>query len=242
MHRYQLLNTEKYLHYGKHLAAPRKLENFSGKHIIIRRIPNKGKYILISTIVDGNSIHLHEQSIWDAHSKNEKYPLEFMLGILNSSITSYWLIMKLGVLSRSTFPQLRSSAIKGIPVIKVSKKRQNIIVKKVSQIIKLENRKSEIIYSYQKSLNIINSTKAPAFDSLIQDTSRIDAWLKKNVPVRRLVETFNYVNDLIQEFKVHSDKTSQLSKDIDMQLYSTLSLTNREIQEMDDVFKQISKK
>lgn len=242
LHRYQLLNTEKYLHYGKHLAAPRKLENFSGKHIIIRRIPNKGKYILISTIVDGNSIHLHEQSIWDAHSKNEKYPLEFMLGILNSSITSYWLIMKLGVLSRSTFPQLRSSAIKGIPVIKVSKKRQNIIVKKVSQIIKLENRKSEIIYSYQKSLNIINSTKAPAFDSLIQDTSRINAWLKKNVPVRRLVETFNYVNDLIQEFKVHSDKTSQLSKDIDMQLYSTLSLTNREIQEMDDVFKQISKK
>lgn len=242
LHRYQLLNTNKYLHYGKHLAAPRKLTNFSGKHIIIRRIPNKGKYILMSTIVGKEYVHLHEQSIWDAQPKNENYSLEFMLGFLNSSIASYWLIMKLGVLSRSTFPQLRSSAIKSIPIITVSNKRQDIIANKVSQIIELENRQLNITNNYQNSLRVISPKKFPLFDSLLKNTNLINTWLNKNVPVKKIAEISNYIDDLVQEFKINLSKITQLSKEIDTQFYTTLNLTNREIQEMTDVFNQISKK
>ncbi|WP_405076103.1 Eco57I restriction-modification methylase domain-containing protein [Ligilactobacillus acidipiscis] len=242
LHRYHLANNNKYLNYGRHLAAPRKLSIFSGKHIIIRRIPNKGKYVLMSTLTRENTVTLHEQAIWTAQPRKKDYSVEFLLGVLNSSITSFWLIMKLGVLSRDTFPQLRSSALKGIPLINVSSKRKNIIIDKVSQIIELENNQSNIINSYQSSLVVISPKKHPTFESLLKSTKSINIWLNKNVPVKKIAEASNYIGDLVKKFKVNSAKIIQLSEEIDVQLYTTLGLTNREIQEMTGVFNQISKK
>ena len=240
LQRYRLIKNETYLKYGKQLAAPRKLSNFKGEHIIIRRVPGKGNTIMQATLVD-NGIYLHEQAIWDAQLINEGN-LKFLLGLINSSITSYWLIMKLGVLSRSTYPQLRKSAIESIPVPKISKQRQNIIINEVSTILEVETKITKLIDKFKTTLNLYSKSKLPTFNSFVNNKDTIRKWVIKNVSPQKAAEVLEYVESLIKNYHVLALKVDSSSKNIDKQLYAAFKITDNEIKELNTIFAKVKEK
>lgn len=238
LHRYHLDKSNRYLRYGKHLAARRKFSNFEGEHILIRRIPIKGKYVATATLV-GTGVHLHEQAIWDCQPKKDGQNLKFLLGVINSSLTSYWLIMKLGVLSRDTFPQLRSTAIKSIPIPKVSERNQQLIANKVNQLIEVENRRAEIINQYDKTLLLYSSKNIPSFSSILESNKSLIEWIKKNVPTRKVVAIVDLIDELKTDYNITNGQISNVSREIDNQLYSAFKLTDREKTRLEQVLDSI---
>lgn len=235
LHRYRLEKNDKYLNYGRHLAAPRKINNFKGKHIIIRRIPGRGKAIVIATLV-GEGIHLHEQSIWDAQLKNDDRDIYFLLGLLNSSIASYWLIMDLGILSRKTFPQLRSQNIKSIPVPSISKRRENLIANTVKTILYIEHNISKIQENILGTLSLYSDSQQLKFENIIKNKARLKDWLIKNTPVNKSAEIFEYIDGLIKQYLLLKTKVDNLSEQIDKELYIAFHLTDNEVKELNKVF------
>lgn len=234
LQRYNLDKNKRYLRYGNHLAAPRKFYNFKGEHIIIRRIPGRKNTIMQSTLVD-DGVHLHEQSIWDAHLIR-KENLKFLLGLINSSIVSYWLIMKLGVLSRDTFPQLRKTAIESIPVPKISKQRKNTIINEVSIILDAEKRISSLKDKYKSTLGLYSKIKPPRFEILVNNKEKIQNWIVKNILPKKAAEILEYIDTLVKEYHVLSFNVNSSSKKIDEQLYAAFKITDNEIKELNIVF------
>ena len=240
LHRYYLEDNDKYLNYGPQLAAPRKLRNFSGKHIFIRRIPNHGKYVVTASLVD-KGIHLHEQAIWDGQPNDPSINLETLLGIINSSTISFWLIMKMGILSRQTFPQLRKTFIETLPVPNLSTQRNNIISGYVNNVLKLEREKWEIVQNYYTTIQIFDS-KPLSFSQVIGNSSTLKKHLQKKVAINKVAKIINYIEDSTQAYIEKCHAIAQYNKKIDDQVYKAFDFTGKDILSIEDVLNHITDK
>lgn len=234
--RYFISHSTKFLHYSTQLAAKRNIDNFKGEHILIRRIPNRGKYVIIASIIS-SGINLHEQAIWDAQPINKKVNLKVMLGVLNSTITSFHLIMNLGILSRKTFPQLRSNAIKKIPIPKLSSYRKNIIIQNVDKLLQYEKEKAKIEDEYQTTFKIYVN-KPISFKKVLEDVSNINECVKK-VPIKVQASFIKFTEELVIKYKNVDEKSNECNKKIDQQLYSAFKLTPNEIEFLENELNEI---
>ena len=147
--------------------------------------------------------------------------------------------MKLGVLSRDTFPQLRSTAIKSIPIPKVSERNQQLIANKVNQLIEVENRRAEIINQYDKTLLLYSSKNIPSFSSILESNKSLIEWIKKNVPTRKVVAIVDLIDELKTDYNITNEQISNVSREIDNQLYSAFKLTDREKTRLEQVLDSI---
>ncbi|WP_445623480.1 Eco57I restriction-modification methylase domain-containing protein [Lacticaseibacillus paracasei] len=130
---YATKSSSKFLRYGSHLAAKRKLEDFSGEHLVCRRIPETGYHMLVVAKQDG--VTLHEQAVWNINRlENTAVSLDYLNAIISSKVISYWIIYTLGLLTRSTFPQLRSYHILELPIPKASSVTTNSIIQEMNKI------------------------------------------------------------------------------------------------------------
>lgn len=113
--RYALAWSGEYLHYGDHLAAPRKdFRLFSTKRILVRQIPNKPPYCI-------HACYAEETLLNDLNSLNiigiRANPLA-ILAILNSRLISFWFALKFGKLQRGLFPQFKANELADFPIPK----------------------------------------------------------------------------------------------------------------------------
>ena len=126
-----------FLRYGSNLAAPRKIELFNSRRILVRQIPSKPPYCIHACLEvdyilnDRNSMNIVEISC-------DPY---FLLGVLNSKATSYWFIHKFGKLQRGIFPQFKINELKIFPVPEVDadlEDRIALISKKIIGLLNIE--------------------------------------------------------------------------------------------------------
>ncbi len=113
--RYSLAWSGEYLHYGQHLAAPRKdFRLFSTKRILVRQIPNKPPYCIHGCYTEGTVLN-------DLNSLNviniKADPLA-ILAVLNSRLISFWFALKFGKLQRGLFPQFKANELADFPIPK----------------------------------------------------------------------------------------------------------------------------
>lgn len=113
--RYSLAWSGEYLHYGEHLAAPRKdFRLFSTKRILVRQIPNKPPYCIHSCYAENTLLN-------DLNSLNviniQADPLA-ILAVLNSRLISFWFVLKFGKLQRGLFPQFKANELADFPIPK----------------------------------------------------------------------------------------------------------------------------
>jgi hypothetical protein len=113
--RYALAWSGEYLHYGDHLAAPRKdFRLFSSKRILVRQIPNKPPYCIHACYVEDTLLNdLNSLNVINIRAN----PLA-VLAILNSRTISFWFALKFGKLQRGLFPQFKANELADFPIPK----------------------------------------------------------------------------------------------------------------------------
>lgn len=132
LQRYKLCWSGKYLSYGDWLAAPREKIYFEGKRILFREIPGKGKRIQATLVED---VYYYGHSI-SPFKPFESYLdiLEYLLGIVNSNLISWFGSYMLPNFGKDVFPKLNPNDIKNLP-IPLNQKKCGEIKGLVNQII-----------------------------------------------------------------------------------------------------------
>lgn len=130
--RYCLSWSGEYLKYGNNLAAPRKYELFSTPRILVRQIPSKPPYSINACYSDDLILNdLNSMNI--VNIKDEPF---YILGVLNSKVTTFWFIHKFGKLQRGIFPQFKINELESFPIPKATDKQKNEISKLVEKVLK----------------------------------------------------------------------------------------------------------
>lgn len=130
--RYSIQWSGEFLVYGENLAAPRKdFGLFSTPRILVRQIPSKPPYCI-------NACFITEVALNDLNSinvTNIRLPPEFVLGVLNSKLISYWFVHKFGKMQRGIFPQFKVNELAQFPIAGATKQQREEIAKLVDRIL-----------------------------------------------------------------------------------------------------------
>ena len=121
-----------YLKYGNNLAAPRKdFSLYSTNRILVRQIPSKPPYCIQACLIEETILNdLNSMNIINIREKSE-----YVLGVLNSRLVSWWFVHKFGKMQRQIFPQFKVNELADFPLPKNSDKHHDRITKLVSEIL-----------------------------------------------------------------------------------------------------------
>jgi type I restriction-modification system DNA methylase subunit len=149
--RYRLEWSGEYLSYGDWLAEPRKSVPFNKDRILIRQIPSPLPYCI-------NAVFVNEQYLNDINSMVVFNPsggldLKYILGILNSHLTSYWFANTFDKFQRKIFPQFKVNELARFPIFPADKKQQKEIIDLVNKMLFL-NKQLQSIKDEEKSEKI----------------------------------------------------------------------------------------
>jgi len=129
--RYYVGWSGEYLKYGDHLREPRRdWRLFSTNRILVRQIPSKPPYCICASLTD--EIFLNDRNSMNVINLREKP--EYVLGMLNSRLVSWWFVHKFGKMQRETFPQFKANELADFPLPKNGEKHRDEIAKLATKI------------------------------------------------------------------------------------------------------------
>lgn len=121
-----------YLKWGKNLREPRNdWRLFSTLRILVRQIPSKPPYCIEASLTE--ETFLNDRNSMNIINIREKP--EYVLGILNSRLVSWWFIHKFGKMQRGTFPQFKVNELAVFPLPKDPKGQREEIARAVVKIM-----------------------------------------------------------------------------------------------------------
>jgi len=141
LNRYIINWDNKWLSYGNWLAAPREKKYFEGRRILFREIPGKGKRIQANIAIE-EFYYGHSISPFKPFDEFEN-DLEFILGVVNSKVISWYGNLVLPNFGKDVFPKLNPNDIKELPIPNVNIEVKAEISNLVNQIFTLKNKDSE---------------------------------------------------------------------------------------------------
>ncbi|ALX47135.1 Eco57I restriction-modification methylase domain-containing protein [Lentibacillus amyloliquefaciens] len=228
-----------WLKYGSNLAAKRNEKIFSVPRILVRQIPSKSKYAI-------HAVYTEKAILNDRNSNNiidfKKDPL-FLLGVINSKITTYWFIHKFDKFQRKTFPQFKVKDLKMFPVPDVSEAQMKRISNTVEQMLQVQQDKSKILQKMEETiLNERGIVKMPASFKTFYEW-RVDEWLKWISNLKPLSPTeksnwlayFESKKDTMHELV---KKERQLNAQIDQLTAAVFNLTEEDQKLIDTNLKE----
>ncbi len=111
--RYRLGWNGEFLHYGPHLAEPRKdFRLFSTPRILVRQIPSPPPYCINACYTDETVLNdLNSMNVINLTIKHQ-----LLLAVLNSRLMTYWFIHKFGKMQRGIFPQFKVNELAIFPI------------------------------------------------------------------------------------------------------------------------------
>ncbi len=112
--RYHLGWSGEWLAYGDWIAEPRHSVPFTGPRILVRQIPAAAPYH-ISAVLTKESFYNDINSMVVFSSKT--LTPEFLLGVLNSRLISYWFQKKFDKFQRKIFPQFKVNELAAFPIV-----------------------------------------------------------------------------------------------------------------------------
>jgi len=112
--RYFLGWSKQFVKYGKNLSRPRKPYLFTGERLLVRQIPGKLPYCILTSYVKETLVNDNNSMI--IRKKGNEYNVKYIMGILNSRLISFWFVYSLGKLQRKVFPQFKVKELRFFPV------------------------------------------------------------------------------------------------------------------------------
>jgi hypothetical protein len=214
-----------FLQFGENLAAPRELRIFSSPVIILREITGKHPKCLNCAYSDGTETLLFNMSNIAILSKNSSYELKFLLGILNSSLMSYYFMRMTPKSVRELFPKIILTDLRKFPIKMSPIKAQRPIIKAVDNILNLFH-----------SFNSISD----AFLNLIKCELKIDK-IGRNLQTWHSLDENSFISALENDIRPHHlslPKKNEWLQYFQTEKYRTLAL-KLEIDEQDSKIDQL---
>jgi adenine-specific DNA-methyltransferase len=112
--RYYLGWSGQYVKYGVNLARQRKMEYFVNDRLLVRQIPAKPPYSILSCFV--SEVLVNDNNSMIVVNPVNSYSLKYILAILNSRLLSFWFIHTYGKLQRKVFPQFKVKELRDFPI------------------------------------------------------------------------------------------------------------------------------
>lgn len=131
---------EKWIKYGDNLAAKRDPQFFKQPRLLVRQIVGKEKHSLFADYINENNV-INDRNSMIVMSKQVN--LLYLLGIINSSIETFWFAMKYDKFQRKTFPQFKVDELQQFPIPQASHKQVNNLVELVKKIMKATSKKDK---------------------------------------------------------------------------------------------------
>ncbi|MBN2085822.1 MAG: N-6 DNA methylase [Anaerolineales bacterium] len=145
--RYQIGWSKQFVKYGRNLSRPRKNEFFKGERLLIRQIPAKPPYSILTSYVNEDLVNDNNSMI--VTQPKAGYNLKYLMGILNSRLITFWFIQAFGKLQRKVFPQFKIKELRIFPIRPIDFTNQvdnsfhDLMVKLVDKNLDAHKRKTE---------------------------------------------------------------------------------------------------
>jgi len=138
--RYLINWSKEWLKYGENLAAPRNKTLFTSPRILVRQIPSEPPYSINSVYTDKYLLNDINSMVIYNFKKINPY---FILGILNSKLTTFWFINTFDKLQRGLFPQFKVNELERFPLPMANRKQQTEVAEKAKKLIELYKKLEE---------------------------------------------------------------------------------------------------
>lgn len=109
--KYSYHSTGEYVKYGKHLACYVDLKFFNSSRLLVREITNPQ---IIACLLD--EVFVNDPQLISVIVRDERYSLEFLWGILNSKLATYYHFPHSPKATKGAFPKILVQDIKGFPL------------------------------------------------------------------------------------------------------------------------------
>jgi len=233
--RYSINWSGQYLKYGENLAAPRSVELFNGKKIIIREITGAFPKNIISTYTE--EFYLYNRSnIGIIEKESKKIDLKYILVILNSTLISYYFMKNTAKSVRKLFPKIILNDLRKFPFKEISLKEQRPFIEKANKILTLNKEFQEILQKFQRmimrefSLEKI-STKLQNwyllnFAEFIKELSKV----KVKLNLSQKADWEDYFIAEKSKAETLNNEITKTDKEIDRMVYELYGLNEKEIE------------
>lgn len=151
--KYSYHSTGEYVKYGKHLACYVDLKFFNSSRLLVREITNPQ---IIACLLD--EVFVNDPQLISVIVRDERYSLEFLWGILNSKLATYYHFHHSPKATKGAFPKILVQDIKGFPlpiasdeqISSLGKVSKKVLIKKKSNLSTdtsaLENQIDFLVY------------------------------------------------------------------------------------------------
>lgn len=221
-----------FVKYGNNLSRKREARLFTGERLIVRQIPSKLPYSILSSYVEENLVNDNNGMIVKSISSSD---IKYLQAVLSSKLISFWFIHKFGKLQRKVFPQFKVNELRKFPIKNIDKNKQSqfvdlvdIMLDRIKKFNELEDKLSAILHSDFPSIYINEMW----FDWWKCDYSEFIQQLKKQKIILNgalkddWYDRFNRFKQQAVELKSIIEKTD---KEIDTLVYQLYDLTDEEI-------------
>ncbi|MDA3781020.1 MAG: N-6 DNA methylase, partial [Bacteroidales bacterium] len=223
-----------FLKYGKHLAAPRSFDIFSGEKIIIREITGKYPKSIIATYSD--EIFLFNMSnIAIVKKPGKEISLKYITVLLNSQLLAFYFLKNTAKSVRKMFPKIILKDLRLFPIKEINIEQQQPFIDKADLMLdlnrQLQEKKNKFISRIQTNFEIEKITKklGSFYDF---DFKTFVAELKKQKLILSLSQQdewedyFSGYKNLINSLQEDIAKTD---KEIDEMVYRLYGLSEEEV-------------
>ncbi len=232
VNRYFIKWSGSYLKYGEHLAAPRTFDIFSNNKIIIREITGTFPKSINASYSE-DVVLFNRSNIVIIEKSGANVSLKYILGILNSSLLSYYFMKYTPKAVRQMFPKIILQDLRQFP-IRITGDQQHLI-EKVDLMI-LENNRLykaaddfiQLLHSKWSSLTItgkLSDWYNLSFEEFCKELEKQK--IKLSLPER--AEWLSFFNDKKKEAENIQSLLAKTDTEINKLVYELYGLTDEEI-------------
>lgn len=223
-----------YLRYGKHLAAPRTINLFDGKKIIVREITGNFPKCIISTYSE--DFYLYNRSnIGIVEKSNTDITLKYIVSLLNSSLMSYYFLKNTAKSVRKLFPKIILNDLRKFPIKKISLVEQQPFIEKVDLMLLLNSSIKENSQKFYRTLQRkfegieINKKLESWYELTFADFVKELGKKKIKLSLSEEAEWEDYFMQEQQKAVAIKNEINATDKEIDWMVYELYGLSEEEI-------------
>jgi len=230
--RFNLKKSKEYIKYGKNLAAPRKLEIFSGSRLLLNRILSKKK---IDITYEDQTV-INNTDVFNFIPKEGKEDLvKPLLAILGSVVCSKYFILSNVNLNRQAFPKLNVNNVLGFPVPDKLDEKKDVLSQFVDKIMSINGDlmklKKSLLELLQSKCDIENPSKnlqnwhELGFGDFLKELKKA----KVQLSLSEEAEWMHYFNEQKQQAQALKSEINRVDGEIDKMVYGLYGLSEEEI-------------
>ncbi len=221
-----------WLHFGPHLAEPRK---FTGSKIIVREITGVYPKSLISAYTE-EDVLFNMSNIAIIEKVNSGISLKYILSLINSSLLSYYFLKNTAKSVRKLFPKIILNDLKKFPIKRISISEQQPFIEKAETMLSLnqtlQKQQSKVINMLQRDYGLEKPTKKLEtwYELSLQSFFAELAKAKIVLSTVQKDEVQEYFETYQKQAVATKNQIIATDKQIDAMVYELYGLSNEEIE------------